>query len=260
MAEDRRTFLKVAGLGALGGLAGSKVAKAVTDDFVAQPGAKSAKRWAMVIDLNKIQREDVRTAVSRACHTAHNVPDIGLPEEEVKWIWTESYKATFPLQVDKYTPAKTLEQSTLVLCNHCDRAPCVRVCPTKSTWKRESDGIIMMDMHRCIGCRYCMAACPYGSRSFNWRDPKPFIKTGLQPDFPNRSKGVVEKCNFCAERLARGKNPICVEVANRVGGPGTILFGDLADPNSEVARAVQANHTIRRKPSLGTSPQVFYVV
>ena len=93
----------------------------------------------------------------------------------------------------------------LLLCNQCDDPPCVRYCPTRATWKRE-DGIVMMDFHRCIGCRYCMAGCPYGSRSFNWRDPRPFIKK-INLEFPTRTRGVVEKCNFCVERLAPGSHP-----------------------------------------------------
>jgi Fe-S-cluster-containing dehydrogenase component len=93
----------------------------------------------------------------------------------------------------------------LVLCNHCENPPCVRACPTQATFKRESDGIVLMDFHRCIGCRFCMAACPYGSRSFNFRDPRPFIEEHQQ-SIPTRMKGVVEKCNFCAERLAVGEH------------------------------------------------------
>ena len=117
-----------------------------------------------------------------------------------------------------------------------------------------------MDFHRCIGCRFCMAACPYGSRSFNFRDPRPFIKeTNLT--FPTRSMGVVEKCNFCAERLRDGLQPACVEAANQVpGGEGSMVFGNLADPGSEVNRILSSQRTITRRVALGTGPNVFYVV
>jgi molybdopterin-containing oxidoreductase family iron-sulfur binding subunit len=145
-----------------------------------------------------------------------------------------------------------------VLCNHCERPPCVRVCPTQATFKND-DGIVAMDQHQCIGCRYCLAACPYGARSFNWTDPRPFIKE-INDDFPTRTKGVVEKCNLCAERLARGELPACVEACRRVAGPGANVFGDLADPESEVSNLLRTTNTIRRKPSLGTAPNVFYVV
>jgi molybdopterin-containing oxidoreductase family iron-sulfur binding subunit len=130
----------------------------------------------------------------------------------------------------------------------------VRACPTKATFKRESDGIVMMDFHRCIGCRFCMAACPFGARSFNYRDPRPFIKE-TNKLFPTRMKGVVEKCNFCNERLAEGKLPACVEASK-----GKLAFGDLFDEGSEVRKLIQTNFTLRRKVNLGTEPAVYYIV
>ena len=117
----------------------------------------------------------------------------------------------------------------------------------------------MMDQHRCIGCRYCVVACPYGSRRFNWKDPRPFIKGDIHADFPTRTKGVVEKCNFCAERLARGLLPACVE-ACQIQGAKALVFGDPTDPDSEVARVLREKYTIRRKNHLGTGPQIFYTV
>jgi molybdopterin-containing oxidoreductase family iron-sulfur binding subunit len=126
----------------------------------------------------------------------------------------------------------------------------------QATWKRE-DGIVMMDFHRCIGCRCCMAACPYGSRSFNWSDPRPHIPGGTtNPDFPTRTKGVVEKCNFCVERLAKGLQPACVEVCSH----GVLTFGDLDDPNSEVRRILGEQYSIQRRPELGTRPRVYYIM
>jgi len=112
----------------------------------------------------------------------------------------------------------------------------------------------MMDFHRCIGCRYCMAGCPYGSRSFNFKDPRPFIEK-VDLDYPTRTKGVVEKCEFCAERLAEGKMPSCVEVS-----AGAIAFGDLADPESNVRKLLAERFSIRRSPYLGTKPCVYYLV
>jgi molybdopterin-containing oxidoreductase family iron-sulfur binding subunit len=99
-----------------------------------------------------------------------------------------------------------------------------------------------------------MAACPFGSRSFNFRDPRPFI-TETNKAFPTRMKGVVEKCNFCVERLAEGQKPACVEVSD-----GAIVFGDLYDPDSEVRHLLSENFTIRRKQALGTEPCVYYIV
>jgi molybdopterin-containing oxidoreductase family iron-sulfur binding subunit len=200
-----------------------------------------------------------------ACHREHNVPDIPNPEDEVKWIWSEDYEDVFPDQVHTYTAAATRALPVLVLCNHCTNPPCVRVCPTGATWKREQDGIVMMDMHRCIGCRYCIAACPYGARSFNWRDPRSYIETDengeLPSGYPTRSKGVVEKCNLCAERLREGRPPACVEAAGTVvGGQGALTFGDLTDPDSDVSQILRERHTISRRVSLGTEPNVFYII
>jgi molybdopterin-containing oxidoreductase family iron-sulfur binding subunit len=99
-----------------------------------------------------------------------------------------------------------------------------------------------------------MAACPYGSRSFNFRDPRPFIEE-INPAFPTRMRGVVEKCNFCAERLAVGEKPACVEASN-----GALAFGDLYDPDSEVRELLKNNYTIRRKSELGAGPAIYYIV
>jgi molybdopterin-containing oxidoreductase family iron-sulfur binding subunit len=219
----------------------------------------------MVIDLEKARDPEVRRACTEACHLAHNVPRIPDPEEEINWIWDEEFQNVFQDQVHDRTPNDLRESPVLVLCNHCTSPPCVRVCPTQATWKREEDGIVLMDMHRCIGCRYCMAACPYGSRSFNWRDPRQFLEAdadgNFPSEFPTRSRGVVEKCNFCAERLRDELPPACVEAANRVpGGEGALVFGDLGDANSEVNQILRAEHTISRRVALGTGPNVFYIV
>ncbi|MEE4242288.1 MAG: 4Fe-4S dicluster domain-containing protein, partial [Desulfopila sp.] len=143
----------------------------------------------------------------------------------------------------------------LVLCNHCDNPPCVRVCPTKATFKLPN-GIVAMDYHRCIGCRFCMMGCPYGARSFNWFDPRDKIKA-YNPDFATRTRGVVEKCNFCGERLALGQEPACVEALKE---SGALVFGDLNDPHSEIRQLLDKEHTIQRKPTLGTQPSIFYIV
>ncbi len=113
-----------------------------------------------------------------------------------------------------------------------------------------------MDYHRCIGCRFCMAGCPYGARSFNFVDPRKYLSDPVpNPTFPTRMIGVVEKCTFCAERLAVGKMPACVEASG-----GRILFGDLDDPSSSVRKALADNFSIRRKPNLGTQPGVYYLI
>ena len=148
-------------------------------------------------------------------------------------------------------PGALLTDFTAV-CMRCGE--CVRVCPTQATFKR-ADGIVMMDYHRCIGCRFCMAACPYGSRSMNYRDPRPFIRK-INPAFPTRTKGVVEKCNFCEERLARGILPACVIACK----DKALAFGDLEDPRSDVRLILDKGLSLRRRPELGTGPQVYYIL
>jgi len=131
--------------------------------------------------------------------------------------------------------------------------------------------MVAMDQHRCIGCRYCMAACPYGARSFNWKDPRIALEeAGVEPtrDFPTRCIGVVEKCNFCAERIVADPTatPACVEACaaecRRRGRDQVLFFGDLNEAGDEVLAKVQAAgpRIRRRRPEIGTHPHVFYVV
>lgn len=269
MAFNRRQFLKVAGLSTALGLGGKGAFELLwpgevgATELATRPRALHGKRWGMVIDTRKFKKPEDFEVCTKACHQAHNVPYIKTKRIEIKWIWNAYFFQAFTDQESAYL-GETNEGQVLLLCNHCDKPPCVRVCPTKATFQRE-DGIVFMDFHRCIGCRFCMAACPYGSRSFNFGDPRKLNDKAINPkfpsngDFPTRTKGVVEKCNFCAERLAQGLLPACVE-ASRKHGSGGLYFGDLADPDSEVRRALRQHFTIRRKPSLGTHPSVFYIV
>jgi Fe-S-cluster-containing dehydrogenase component len=274
MPSSRRTFLKAAGTAVV--LAGGCVPllAAMTRARAATPTSAGGppKRWAMVVDVRQCLGQEKCGACSEACHRRHNVPRIAdVPGHEIKWIWKEQYEHAFPDEGHAggehggatlaFAPAWLHEQPLPVLCNHCERPPCVRVCPTQATFKRESDGIVMMDEHRCIGCRYCMAACPYGARSFNFVDPRPYLEAEgrLHDGFPSRTKGVVEKCNFCADLLIKGEPPACV-AACRARGAGALIFGDLYDPGSEVVKIIRASYTTRRKLSLGTEPHVFYLV
>jgi Fe-S-cluster-containing dehydrogenase component len=265
MDESRRRFLKE--LGSVAMSAGCGLPLLDSARWLARPAAVPAAptQWAMVIDLAKCSREDVQRACTEACRREHNVPSIPDPAEHIDWIWSEHYEHVFPDEVHAHMAEDVRQIPVLVLCNHCTDPPCVKVCPTQATWKRESDGIVMMDMHRCIGCRYCMAACPYGSRSFNWRDPRPYVERDAQgkpaSDYPTRTTGVVEKCTFCAERIRTGRQPACVEAANQVtGGEGALTFGDVTDPDSDVSRLLRDENTICRKIGLGTGPNVYYIV
>jgi len=262
MENSRRTFLKIAGISALG-LSAKPVfnAFAVSEEHggkkeakvIPKKGALTAKRWAMVIDTTKFKSAKDLEPIIEACHKIHNIPVFENKRHEIKWIWEEEFKHAFPDLENEHINDRIKSLPFLVLCNHCQDAPCVRACPTKATFKQE-DGIVAMDFHRCIGCRFCMAACPYGSRSFNFRDPRPFIKE-TNKKFPTRMKGVVEKCNFCSELLAEGKQPACVEASG-----GALVFGDLDDPDSKVRKLLKSNYTIRRKTALGTGPAIYYIV
>jgi molybdopterin-containing oxidoreductase family iron-sulfur binding subunit len=264
MNNKRRTFIKAAGLTTLSAVSGTAIAQSdIVKPWLSTGGLK-AQRWAMVIDLRKCRDQHGCTDCIDACHLTHNVPKLENSKHEVKWVWKESFHHAFHDQDHEHTLDELKHSPVLMLCNHCDNPPCVSVCPTQSTWKREEDGIVMMDWHRCIGCRYCVVACPYGSRSFNWVDPREYLSE-TNPDFPTRSKGVVEKCTFCEERLSRGELPSCVEACKKrfANGEDTtpaLVFGDLEDPQSEVRQLLKSNFTIRRKPGLGTEPEVYYIV
>jgi len=246
----RREFMKLIPLG-LAGLTCPGAFK-VSGAVPAVSGASKGKSWAMVIDLYGCGKEDGCTDCIEACHRIHNVPRFTNVKRQIRWIWTSTYEELFPEQPTRTQGLKGAH--ILALCNHCENPPCVSVCPTKATFKR-GDGIVMMDYHRCIGCRYCMAACPYGARSFNWQDPRPFIQT-IDKGYPTRTRGVVEKCNFCDERLARGLIPACVEACHAK----LLAFGDLKDERSNVSSLLRSRYALQRKPELGTGPKVFYLL
>ncbi|MBW1889845.1 MAG: 4Fe-4S dicluster domain-containing protein [Deltaproteobacteria bacterium] len=263
MEDSRRRFLKLAGVSALG-----LTTRPVLNAFASGGGdenahgvavkkgqdALKAKQWAMVIDTREFESAEDLEPIIEACDKIHNIPKFENKNHEIKWIWEEHFHNAFPNQTQRFLDERIEHLPFLVMCNHCENPPCCRACPTQATFKRKSDGIVLMDFHRCIGCRFCMAACPYGSRSFNFRDPRPFIEE-VSKSFPTRMKGVVEKCNFCAERLAVGEMPACVEASN-----GAIAFGDLHDPESEIRELLRTHYTIRRKQGLGTEPAVYYIV
>jgi Fe-S-cluster-containing dehydrogenase component len=271
MNRSRRRFLKIAGASVLG-IGAAPVVRTLAAkepaEFEPNPEALHAKRWAMVVDQRRGCPDGCKACIE-ACHTTHNVPKVPNKKEEIKWIWTEGYEHAFPGQGDRFSEIWVEEglkgQPIILLCNHCDNPPCVRVCPTKATFQRE-DGIVMMDYHRCIGCRFCLAGCPFGARSMNWSDPRQYFKDGKfpNPDYPTRTRGVVEKCNFCAERLAVGQIPACVEAcrqaAKKTDTEPVLYFGDVEDESSEVREIISKHYTVRRKSYLGTMPQVYYML
>ena len=141
-----------------------------------------------------------------------------------------------------------------VACQHCENPACLRVCPTGATYK-DDKGRVEVDYEKCIGCRMCMAACPYNARVFNWNDPKrePDFNYG-DKDVPVRGKGVVEKRTLCKERTDRGEEPMCVKCCPVKAR----TFGDLDDPNSEISKLVVARKAGVLLEEQGTRPQVHY--
>ena len=142
-------------------------------------------------------------------------------------------------------------------CFQCANPPCVTVCPVQATWQ-EPDGIVVVDYDWCIGCRYCMAACPYWARRFNWAEPEvPAEELNPRQHYlgnRERKKGVVEKCTFCIQRTREGRMPACVEACPT----GARVFGNLLDPDSEIRWVLANKRVFRLKEDLGTEPRFWY--
>ncbi len=144
-----------------------------------------------------------------------------------------------------------------VQCQQCRQAPCTKVCPVQATWQ-EKDGLVVVDYNWCIGCRYCMAACPYEARRFNYKKPS-INKEAINPNqsyLSNRirPKGVVEKCTFCLHRTREGKYPACLEVCPT----GARIFGNLLDPDSEISYILKNKRVYILKEDVGTQPRFYY--
>jgi len=246
-------------------------------------------RWGMVIDLDRCTACQSCTV---ACKAENNQPMAG-PEESRRGrdiFWMQMLVKTegeYPNVRAQYIPRP---------CMHCDEPPCVQVCPVGATYKR-ADGIVAQDYDRCIGCRYCMVACPYGVRSFNWKSaenlgtsrrsflfasaPGPRFQSSLNPDIVRgvrggregptpRRLGVVEKCTFCIHRLEKAtqraraegrevRDGDYVTACTQTCTGGAIKFGDLDDPNSEVYRMARDKRAFRLLEEQGTHPRVSYL-
>ncbi len=178
----------------------------------------SEKRWGMLIDITQLT--DGGAGMVEACKKEHGWDNNPLSRDDQKAHWARVVNVT-----DKLTGHSF---SLPVMCQHCEEPPCVDVCPTGASMKR-ADGIVQVNKHICIGCRYCMMACPYKARSFvheNLTDQKEYSPRGI---------GTVESCNMCVHRIDEGRLPACVEAA-----PNAVIFGDLNDPNSTVSQALKA--------------------
>jgi len=196
-------------------------------------------RWGMLIDVNKCDTGCEECVV--ACRTENGWEGFGRAATDPQWI----------RKVDIHNPKTGATQSLPVMCQHCAEPPCVDVCPTGASMKR-ADGIVLVDKHTCIGCRYCMMACPYKARSFVHEDVE-----DQKPHMP-RGKGTVESCTFCVHRVDAGRTPACVEACTEKAGREAMIFGDLNDPDSEIAREVSRQVTRRIRADLGLDLSVHY--
>ncbi len=213
--------------------------------------------WGMVIDLDRCTGCQ---ACVMACKAENNVPAVGAKEaalgRTISWmqILTEQSEERI-----RFLPRPCLQ---------CDDPPCIKVCPVYATY-RSPEGIVAQIYARCIGCRFCMAACPYNAKYFNWRTYQKDAP-GQNPDVSVRPKGVVEKCTFCHHRLQKARERALAE--RRDLAPGdyvtacaetcptrAITFGDLSDSGSEVARLARSPRAFRLGEALGTKPKVIYL-
>ena len=201
--------------------------------------------YGMVIDTKRCVGCNACTV---ACKMANNVPqDI---------FWTRALTDGGEMMD---TPAGEFPDVSLryitVSCQHCENPACAKVCPVGATYKDPETGVVRQDYDKCIGCRMCMAACPYNARVFNWSEPvrDPDFNYGDR-DVPVRGKGVVEKCTLCKERTDRGDEPMCVKCCLAKAR----VFGDLDDPESEISRVIRERNATVLLPEQGTRPQVRY--
>jgi Fe-S-cluster-containing dehydrogenase component len=242
---NRRDFIKLSAVG----LAVAAGARLLTQEASASEAVKGEHQWVMVIDQSKC------TGCNQcqfACN-AHN--DIN---PEMNWTKVVNMGEMNGKQV--YLPRP---------CMQCEHAPCVEVCPVGASYYRD-DGIVMMDYDKCIGCRYCMVACPYDARSFNWEEfdgENPYVPQYGEPEVERRPRGVPEKCAFCYQRIDRGlelglkpgEDPAATPACVVACPTGARIFGDLNDPNSQVSQILRDNPSYRLRENLGTKPRVYYL-
>ncbi|RME34456.1 MAG: 4Fe-4S dicluster domain-containing protein [Gammaproteobacteria bacterium] len=213
---SRRNFLKKA----LEGATAATAAASVPVPALATAVTKPKKQYAMVIDTRRCIGCH---ACSVACKSEFDVP-LGVYRSWVEY----TDKGDYPSVQRTFLPR---------LCNHCSEPPCVYVCPTGATWKREDNGVVVIDKDICIGCKYCIQACPYDMR------------------FYNPVTGTADKCDFCEHRTSRGLEPSCV---NTCQGRARI-FGDITDPESEVSRLLAKHSVTVLREGMGTHPNVYYI-
>ncbi|MBI5435809.1 MAG: 4Fe-4S dicluster domain-containing protein [Nitrosomonadales bacterium] len=234
---QRRQFLKTSvGLAAVAVAPGMLLFEAAHG----QSAAVSSKvRWGMLIDTANCTDgcNDCVAACNKGNGLAGGLNSGGLSPTDSQWMRK--------VELKDMRGGRTL--SLPMMCQHCEHPPCVDVCPTGASFKR-ADGIVLVDRHRCIGCRYCMMACPYKARSFV-HEPL----HDQNPDVP-RGKGTVESCTMCVQRIDRGQQPACAEACPNKA----ILFGNLNDPESEIARRIRTVASVQVRADLGLNTAIRY--
>jgi menaquinone reductase, iron-sulfur cluster-binding subunit len=222
------------------------------------------QKWAMVIDLDRCTGCGACTA---ACNMENNIAIVSPREAQEGRVmfWMDmitSHQGEYPNVEVKRMPKP---------CYHCDDPPCIKVCPVRATYRNE-EGLVGQVYARCIGCRYCMAACPFMAKVFNWTDPQWIdgATTCFDPDVSRRMVGVVEKCSFCSHRLMKVKEvaaeekravrdgeyvPACMENCPA----DAISFGDIEDKQSMVYKLAHGYRAFRVMEDLGVEPKVYYL-
>jgi tetrathionate reductase subunit B len=200
---------------------------------------RKGPRWGLLIDTTRCA-EGCSDCVD-ACNEEHGLRSLGRPATDAQWI----------RKVDLRDRNTGYVHSLPMLCQHCENPPCVDVCPTKASFIRP-DGVVLVDKHSCIGCRYCMMACPFKARSF--------VHEVLQDQEPHspRGKGTVESCTLCVHRIDRGeRTTACVEACSNAGHHA-ITFGDLHDPDSMISRILRREGSTAIRADLRLNPAVRY--
>ncbi|MCM8832344.1 MAG: 4Fe-4S dicluster domain-containing protein [Candidatus Omnitrophica bacterium] len=259
---DRRKFIKIAGTGltlfAFEGL----LRKVNSEEIMPKKGKK--RRYAMVIDLRRCIGCEACTI---ACKVENNIPVDYSDNIGRKIFWNQvifKEEGEYPYTDRKFWPRP---------CFHCEKPSCVKVCPVGATYIDQERGLVLQRYERCIGCRYCTVACPYGARYFNWSKPHwpKEMQDTFNPDVEKRYKGIVEKCTFCIHRIKKAEEKAKKENREIKDGeiePACVLtcmgkarfFGDLNDPESEVSKLVRSGRAYRLEEYLGTEPKVFYLM
>lgn len=246
---DRRTFLKLGG--ALAAVtAATPASQLILGKAMGSTSSKSKIQWAMTVDANKCdpcqKLAGGQYPCEQACRDENNVPLYGDERYDIYWIRVLDAK---PVDL-----AGVEDRKIPLLCVHCEDPPCVHVCPTKASFRREEDGIVLIDEHRCIGCRYCVIACPYRARTIVFKEVPD--SQWNNREVPKLMLGVASKCTFCQHlKLSEGELPKCVEKCPY----NALTFGNRNDPKSTVSKIIAEQRVQVLRPNLETKPNVFYL-